>query len=422
MVVGEFTQEVDLLIIGAGPGGYTAAFRAAAMGKTVAMVDPHATPGGRCLHEACIPKTMLASPELLPAGGDLEAARARVDEVVGQLAKALATQAATAHVEFMRGTAHCVDDRTIQITNDQTPGRVKFRRAILATGSIPTPAIDIDDDRVITVEQAIGSVPSGSTVAVCGSDGSAVEAATILSRGGCSVTLVHEPPRLLPTVDEALVKVMTRGFRELGVAVTDGSIPDGTQWIVTSTPRRGCTDDLNLAVAGVDTDDAGFVVRDEMTLRCGDSRIFAVGDVAGGVCLASRAMLEGDVAARRICGEDTGLDSSTWATCILGPTPLAYCGLTQQDAIEEQIPHRVLSCQIGQSGIAVAMGRSRGVLRLIVEENSDRVLGVGICGHNAEELITQGLLAVEMGATTYDLASLLPPHPSISELLSIATR
>lgn len=428
MVVGEFTQEVDVLVIGAGPAGYTAAFRAAQLGKQVALVDPRPQPGGACLHEACIP----SKSALL--GRDADSRKALVETIGG----ALVSQCRSLGVEFLQGRAKFEGDRHVQVAADEV-SRVRFRRAIIATGSQPRALEGLPraHDRVHDAADAYGQRPPAGRVLVVGSDRDAVEAASSLAQSA-RVTLAATQGPLLPGADRDLVQCLERSLEtSMGGVHADASLDDiclesgvrvvldghSTTFdhVVVAIGRVVRTEPLALGTTGVELNEHGAIVIDE---RCAtsDPRIFAAGEVTSGVSCAAVALAQGRIAAENACGGDASMDAAFPSQAVWSDPGIAWCGLGEDAAAATGIDCQVTSMNWGASGFALAMRCEEGRTKLVYDGESQLLLGVGIVGRGAPELICEAALALEMGATLYDLATTLHPHPTRAELLSLAAR
>jgi len=450
MVVGEFTQEANLVVIGGGPAGYAAAFRAAELGIDTTIIDPRADLGGVCLHAGCVPSKTLCdlAAAIRAAGGaaamgvafsppaiDSGKVGAWVDATIAKLAKGLAARAKQLNVTRLVGEARFEDGKHIAVTGGSVP-RVKFRKAIIATGSRPVehPDLAFDGDRILTPEQAVrcaehrrdacATLPK--TLLVIGSDYIAVEIASIFAALGSKVTLASPNASLLAETDDDLLRPLRKSLESSLAEILLGATMDAKaaakfDRVIVSLGRRANVDSLDLAKAGVECDADGFV-RVDPSLKTSNPRVFAAGDVIGGVMLANVALAQGRVAADVIAARPCAFDARAIPRAIFTDPNLAWVGLTEKEAKASATPHAIARAPWGLSGRAVGMGRSEGLTKIIFDPSSREALGVGLVGPGACEMIGEAALAIEMGALLDDLALTLHPHPTMSELLSDASR
>ena len=442
MVVGEFTQECDLLIIGAGPGGYAAAFRAAELGQSVTIVDSRSDLGGVCLHEGCIPsKTLLhiarqiREAEAAAQFGimfqqpkiDLDAIRAWLDKTVAMLAKGLDSKAKKLGIQRLTGTARFDDGKNVSIAGGSVP-RVKFRRCIIATGSTQAQIEELPGDSltVLSPQQALTISTLPAKLLIVGHDYMAVELAMIYAALGSAVTLATSQATLLPEVDADIRRPLERRLKEQLAALstnverpTELANDDSFDAVIVSERRVGNTSSLNLNAADVTVDVSGFIVVDE-TMRTGNPRIFAVGDVTGLPQLADLALAQGKISAEVIAGQPSVFDARSIPHVIFTDPEIAWCGLTESQAKRDDVPHAIAKLPWGASGRAVGMGRHDGLTKVIYDPETQVIDGIGLVGSGVSEMIGEASLAIEMGTTLEDLAATIHPHPTRVELLADA--
>ncbi len=459
MVVGEFTQEANLVVIGSGPGGYSAAFRAAELGVPTIIIDSRKELGGICLHAGCIPsKTLLHIAETISLGRraaafgveyaepriDLERVRAWVSQSSDRLASGLSSRARKLGVDVVSGRATFDDGKNLSIHGGSIP-RIKFRRAILAVGGRPLahPALPFDEHIVINPWQALRLESIPTSLLVVGGGAQAVELAMIYAALGSKVTLAAESAQLLPSGDADIVRPLHRALVEnlnsvlLGATIASAKVDDKAAQVSFSTKdgarehsfdraivaigQGGNTLDLGIDHTRVECDSDGFIRVDDQ-MRTGESRIMAVGDVTGPPWSADRALAQGRIAAEVVAGWNSAFDARAVPRVVFTDPNVAWCGLTEAQATSQRIPHRVAKIPWGSSGRAVGMNRVDGLTKLIYDPDTKIVLGIGIVGAGAAEMIGEGVLAVEMGVELDDLADTIHPHPSMCELLSDAAR
>ena len=453
MVMGELTQEAEVLVVGSGPGGYAAAFRAADLGLDVTMVDPGARPGGVCLFKGCIPsKTFLYLAELIFDAAkaesmgvafdkpriDLEALRAWKGKVIDQMANGLVSLNNRRGVQLLKGRVEFESSDTARI-HDSEVSFIKFRHAILATGSrpIPFPGTAFNPGgRIMSSTGALALADVPEKLLVLGGGYVGLELGTVYAALGSKVSLVELEDRLLAGVDQDLVqplhrrlnqifdsihlktKVVSMAENENGVAVTlEGDIDTPQQTferVLVAIGRKPVSGDIGLDKTKVELDDKGFVVVDDRQ-QTADERIFAAGDLVGGMMLAHKATREGKVAAEVIAGQPSAFDVRAIPAVVYTDPQIAWCGLTEEQAREENRTVKVQRFPWKFSGRATTMGAPEGLTKIIVEPETGRILGVGIAGRDTEGLISEGVLAIEMGALAEDMALSIHPHPTLSE-------
>lgn len=408
MVVGQFTQDVDILVIGGGPSGYTAAFRAAELGKTVAIVDPRESLGGECLHSACIP-----SKSAHFGGSAVDRASS-----IHALAKGLEQRCASLEIERLYGIARFENTKTVQIAGEVV-SIVRFRKAIIACGSSKREHPDFAGESVVQVEDVYGEFPPSGKILIVGDTSDAVEAATFLCRTH-QVTLAAND-KLLPQFDRQLVKFAERQLSKQ-LTIQTQPIDDQSQFDlkVLAGQREANIDSLHLDTAEVTYSDEGITTND--SCQTSNPKIYAVGESSGCHNSAALAIHQGRVAAEHACGLDAVLDATFIPHVVWSNPQLAQCGMLGDAATEAGVTHQIVRTPWGNSGLAVTLGCQNGMTILTFDPKTQMLLGVGIAGQGATELISEGVLALEMGATLYDLASTVRPHPTISELLSEAAR
>jgi len=453
MVMGEFTQETDVLVIGGGPGGYAAAFRAADLGLDVTMVDVGGRLGGVCLFRGCIPsKTLLHVSELLYDArhademgitfGDprVELARLRQwkNQVIERLANGLVELSKKRGVQVLKGCAVFESSERARLQSLET-GHIKFRHAIIATGSTatPLPAMEFKrGGRIMSSGGALALADVPERLLVVGGGYVGVELGSVYASLGSRVTMVEWQDRLMSGADQDLVQPLAARLKGLFKAihnrtrvkefqefddrvevVLEGEVDEPKQTfdrILIAIGRNPNSRDIGLENTKVSVDNRGFVIVDEQR-RTTDARIFAVGDVAGGVMLAHKAMHEGKVAAEVIAGLPSAFDFQAIPAVVFTDPQIAWCGLTEEEARKQNRAVRVSRFPWSASGRAVSMGVTKGMTKMIIDTETDRVLGVGIVGRGAGEMIAEGVVTVEMGALAEDLALSMHPHPTLSE-------
>ncbi len=453
MVMGEFTQETDLLVIGGGPGGYAAAFRAADLGMDVMLVDIAERPGGVCLYRGCIPsKTLLHLAEVIHDARRSEAmgvrfAEPRIDlnvmrvwkqKVIDQMAAGLVTLTDKRGVQYLQGRAVFEDDRHVRIKGRDAL-RVKFRHAVIAAGShaaaLPKAPFGLGG-RVMSATGALNLTDIPETLLVVGGGYVGLELGMVYAALGSRITLVEWGDRLLPGVDRDLVAPLSKRLQaefdtlhfntrvgrltDAGdqVAVTldhdNGRMHLTTDRVLVAIGRQPNSGDLGLANTGVQLDDHGHIVVDDRQ-RTSVAHIYAVGDIVGGIMLAHKAMYEGKIAAEVIAGQASAFDPRAIPAVVYTDPQIAWAGLTEEDARRRAIDVAVERFPWKFSGRAATTGTDLGLTKMIVEPGSQRVLGVGITGRGAEGLIAEGVLAIEMGALAEDVALSIHAHPTLAE-------
>ena len=447
-------QQTDIAVIGAGPGGYAAAFEAADRGMDVTLISDESAPGGACLHRGCIPsKALLHVAALIEESKkaadwgvtfdtpkiDIDRLRTWKSDIVANLTKGVVQLCKSRKVRFLQARARFVDSHTLQLTSDtgQT-NSVTFRHAILATGATPVrpAAFDIGDPRVVDSAGALELAEIPKRLLVVGGGYIGLELGTVYASLGAQVTVVEMTAGLLPGMDPDLVRPMTRRAKSLfeqihlkttvtGLTADSDSVvaelqSDGVAQqaafdsILVAIGRRPNSASVGLDATRVAVDERGFV-KINLRQQTDDPAILAIGDVAGEPMLAHKATRQAKVAIGVLAGETAEYDGQAVpAVCYTSPE-IACCGVTEREAREAGRQVKVTRFPWAASGRAQTLGRTDGLTKLVLDPETGRVLGVGIVGPHAGELIAEGVLAVRTGATARDLADTIHAHPTLSE-------
>lgn len=448
------TNATQLAVIGGGPGGYPAAFLAADLGLQVTMIDMEPRPGGVCLYRGCIPsKTLLHAAKLLAEAREaadwgiefsepkinLEKLRTWKESVVQQLTGGTGQLAKQRKINFVQGRATFLNANTLNVQKtDGQEEALAFDHAIVATGSRPAtiPSLSLDTPRLMNSTSALELNEIPKTLLVIGGGYIGLELGTVYAALGSQVSVVEMLPGLLPGADRDLVRVLSKRLEKLfhsimlnttvvemhevkdGIKVKlegDAEEPEHIfEKILLSVGRRPNSSDLGLENTNVEIDQRGFIIVDEQR-RTSESTIYAVGDVAGEPMLAHKATHEGHVAAEAIASHKVAFEPHAIPAVVFTDPEVAWCGLTEMQAKEEGRPIEVARFPWGASGRALTLGRTDGLTKLVIDPDTERVMGVGIVGSGAGELISEGVLAVEMAALASDVKLSIHPHPTLSE-------
>jgi dihydrolipoamide dehydrogenase len=451
MVMGDLVREVEVAVVGGGPGGYSAAFRCAELGLEVVVVDATAKLGGACLFEGCIPsKALLHVAALMHEveaardfGLDYGAPRQSLDalrkwkteRVVSRLARGLASVAKSKGVEVIGGRAVFEDSRGLRVEGD-APQKIRFKHAIIATGSAPAALPGIAGGaRVMDSTGALELADVPERLLVVGGGYIGLELGTVYATLGSQVTLVELTDGLLPGVDRDLVQPVARRVDKLFAAIhlksrlvtleetssaVEAAIDTGGvsryDRALIAVGRRAASGGIGLEVTRARTDERGCIRIDDRC-RTEDTHIYAVGDVTGEPMLAHRAMRQGKVAAEVIAGRPAAFDNVAVPAVVFTDPEVAWCGVTETSAEAARRPVKIARFQWAASGRANTLGRTDGLTKIVADPESGRVLGVGMVGPGAGELIAEGALAVETAALVEDLAATIHAHPTLSESL-----
>jgi dihydrolipoamide dehydrogenase len=448
--------KTEVVVIGAGPGGYAAAFYAADKGRKVLLIDQEKRLGGVCLNRGCIPSKALlhatkVMSEALESGFrgihfekpriDLAQMRAWKESVLNKLGGGIAQLAKARGVEVWNGRGRFEDPHTLRVESEEGQRFVAFDQAIIAVGSksaMPR-AFDLGNPRIMTSREALEIEDIPESLLVVGGGYIGMELSTVYSALGSRVTVVEALPTILAGADADLARpVMAfaqKHFKEVRlntrvasmatsgkqIKVTFGSPEGGEKTelfdrVLVSVGRVPNCEDFGLEHTRIERDEKGFIKVNshQETTQPG---IYAIGDVAGGVLLAHKAHKEARIAVESMSGESSEFKDIVVPAVVFTDPEVAWCGLTEAEAKQKGIAVEIAKFPWAASGRALSFDRADGLTKLIIEPETERVLGVGIVGVGAGELIAEGVLAVEMGATARDLAECVHPHPTLSETL-----
>jgi dihydrolipoamide dehydrogenase len=447
--------KTEIVVLGAGPGGYAAAFYAADKGKKVLLVEMDKRLGGVCLNRGCIPsKALLYAAHLITEAResehrgitfgapkiDLEKLRTWKESIIQKLSGGIASLAKMRNVEVLCGRGYFEDSKTLRVETSEGQKFVTYDAAIIAVGSksaMPK-AFDLGNPRIMTSREALEVPDVPGTLLIVGGGYIGMELGTVYATLGSKVVVVEAEGSILAGADLDLVrpvqKYAEKAFQEVRVKTKVVSMATvGKQIkvfmemngkkleelydrVLISVGRVPNHADLGLGNTKIAKDDRGFIKVNEKQ-QTSDPRIYAIGDVAGGVMLAHKATREGKVAVDAILGESGTPNKYIVPAVVFTDPEIAWCGLTETEAKEKGIAVKVAKFPWAASGRALTYDRPDGLTKLIIDPATERVLGAGISGHGAGELIGEMVLAVEMGATAYDVASSIHPHPTLSETL-----
>jgi len=453
----EATQKLHIAVVGGGPGGYAAAFLAADLGMQVTLIDPEANPGGVCLYRGCIPsKALLHVAKLIHESQqaknwgvdfpspkiDLARLRSWKEAVVKKLTGGLGQLSKQRHVEYIQGRAAFENSTTLRVTkSDSSEAVLSFERIILATGSRPAiiPALKLDSPRMMDSTGALNLEDIPGSLLVVGGGYIGLELGSVYAALGTRVTVVEMLPGLLPGADRDLVlplhKRLEKTFESIllnttvaalkeegaairatfeGATVQDKDRDKLFDRVLVSVGRRPNSEISGLETTQVQVNARGFIEVNKQ-LQTADPSIYAIGDVVGEPMLAHKASHEGRVAVEAIAGHRVAFEPNAIPAVVFTDPEVAWCGLTETQAEKERREIKVAKFPWGASGRAVTLDRPEGVTKLIIDPATERVLGVGIAGAGAGELIAEGVLAIEMAALASDVAMTIHPHPTLSE-------
>ncbi|GAA6164899.1 dihydrolipoyl dehydrogenase [Pelagimonas sp. KU-00592-HH] len=448
----------EVVVLGSGPGGYTAAFRSADLGKKVVLIEKDSSLGGVCLNVGCIPskallhaaKVMTEAEEMADHGitfakpeVDLDKLRGWKESVINQLTGGLAGLAKGRKVQVVNGYGTFTGPNMIEVDNDGEKSTVSFDQCIIAAGSEPVtlPFIPHDDPRVIDSTGALELEDVPGRLLVLGGGIIGLEMATVYDALGSDVTIVEFMDQIIPGADKDIVKPLQKRIEaryeavltktkvtaveatDEGLKVTmegpDGEKVDTFDKLLVAVGRRPNGAKINAGAAGVAVDERGFIAVDNQQ-RTGVPHIFAIGDVVGQPMLAHKAVHEGKVAAEVCAGHKRFFDARVIPSVAYTDPEVAWVGITETQAKAEGIKVGKGVFPWAASGRSLSLGRSEGITKVIFDEDGDRVIGAGIVGPNAGDLIAEVALAIEMGADAVDLGHTIHPHPTLSETVNFA--
>ena len=453
------SKHAEIVVIGAGPGGYAAAFRAADLGKKVILIDKDPTLGGVCLNRGCIPSKVLlhiskvmdeashlskmgvtySEPEI-----NLDAIRAHKDKIVSQLNSGIEKMATARKVEWVRGKALFNSNSELNVINDDGEIKISFDKCIVAAGSVSAtiPGVPADHPSVLTSRTALELVDIPERLLVIGGGVIGLELGQVYAALGAKVSVVEFLPNLIPGADQDIVKPLQRKLKKqfesirLSSKVTSvlpnedesltvtienekGTSTEIYNKVLVSVGRKPNTNLLNIESTGVEVDERGFINVD-VYQRTTIKNIFAIGDIVGNPMLAHKATHEGKVAAEVASGLPAAFDVRAIPSVVFTDPEVAWAGLTEIEAKEKGINYKKGEFPWAASGKAIAMGANQGKTKILFDPETSQVLGVGIVGPGAGDLISEGMLAIEMGADAEDIGLTIHPHPTLGESFAAA--
>jgi len=442
--------KTDIVVLGAGPGGYAAAFYAADKGQKVILVEQDRL-GGVCLNRGCIPsKALLHATKLIgeagaaPAHGitfgapaiELTKLRAWKDSILEKLSGGVATLAKARGVDVLRGRGHFENSTTLRVETEAGQKFVTFGKAIIAVGSRPAmpKTFDLGNPRVMTSTEALEVEDIPAELLVIGGGYIGMELGTVYARLGSRVTVVEALPAILAGADPDLARPVVRHaekiFNEIRlntkvtkmatagkqIKVTFDKSAELYDRVLVAVGRSPNCADLGLESTTVALDEKGFI-KVNAQQQTADANIYAIGDCVGGLMLAHKASREARVAVDVITGEPAAFQNVIIPAVVFTDPEVAWAGLTEAEAQAKGITVQVAKFPWSASGRAMTFDATDGLTKLVIDPATERILGVGITGHGAGELISEGVLVIEMGATAFDLAAAVHPHPTLSETL-----
>lgn len=449
------TENLRIAVVGGGPGGYAAAFLAADLGMKVTLIDPEVNPGGVCLYRGCIPsKALLHVAKLIDesrhakdwgieyAAPKVDVARLRgwKDGVIKKLTGGLGQLSKQRKVEYVQGMASFANSNTLSVKRaGGSEESLSFDRIVLATGSRPAiiPTLKLDTPRMMDSTSALNMSDVPGTLLVVGGGYIGLELGTVYAALGSKVSVVEMLPGLLPGADRDLVlplhKRMEKIFDAIMLNTTVSSVKlesngvrvsfDGKDVkerekvfdkVLVSVGRKPNSEIAGLDKTKVKVNPRGFIQVNKQ-LQTDDPAIYAIGDVVGEPMLAHKASHEGRTAVEAIAGHKVAFEPNAIPAVVFTDPEIAWAGLTETQAEKDGRQIKVAKFPWGASGRAMTLDRTEGMTKLLLDPQSERVLGVGIVGVGAGDLIAEGVLAIEMAATATDLALTIHPHPTLSE-------
>lgn len=451
--------QTEVVVLGSGPGGYTAAFRAADLGKKVTLIERYESLGGVCLNVGCIPsKALLHAAKVIDEAADMAAhgvefGKPKIDSkklldwkngVVSKLTGGLKMLAKQRKVDVVTGVGKFISDKEIEVTgSDGKKQVIQFQQAIIAAGSRPVKLPFLPDDpRIIDSTGALELADVNCKMLVLGGGIIGMEMATVYSTLGAEITVVELMDQLIPGADSDIImplqKRMKTKFKNIylktkvtkveakkdGLYVTfegehASKEPEKFDRILCAVGRRPNGDQIDADKAGVKVDERGFIAVDKQQ-RTNVANIYAIGDIVGNPMLAHKAIPEGRVAAEVISGLKHYFDPQCIPSVAYTDPEIAWVGVTENEAKAKGIKYGKGVFPWAASGRALSNGRSEGMTKLIIDEDTHRVIGASIVGTNAGELISEVALAIEMGSDVEDIALTVHPHPTLSETIAMA--
>ena len=452
MVVGSVSRGCQVVVIGAGPGGYAAAIRLGQLGKDVILVEKGDTLGGVCLNVGCIPsKAMIHAADLAHEARHAESMGLTVegltvdlpklvqwkDGIVERLTSGVGFLCEKNGVEVVHGEAEFLSDRTLSVSTEDGRVEIEFEQAVIATGSRPMAldGIPYDGDKVIGSTEALSLQSVPERLVVIGAGYIGLELGSVYAKLGSKVSVVEFLPQVVPNLDPEVGKVLKRQLKKLGVKLhlehraeafeagepsvvvargpKDEELRLEADVVMVTVGRVPNSEGLGLEAAGVTTDDKGFITVDDRQ-RTSAAGIYAIGDVAGGALLAHKAYQEARVAAEVIAGEPAAFDNVVPAVIYTDPE-VAWVGLTEEEAASKDYKVVTGSFPYSASGRAMSLNSTEGFVKVVADADSKQLLGVVAVGRGVSEFIAEATLALEMGAFLEDLALTIHPHPTMSE-------
>ncbi len=447
--------KTQVVVIGSGPGGYTAAFRAADLGLDVTLVERYENLGGVCLNVGCIPsKTLLHTAELINESYeaskfgvtfdepkiDIDAVRANKDSTVAKLTGGIKALAKARKVNVVNGYAKFSDANHLQIDNGET---IEFENCIIAAGSRVTkiPSFPFDDPRVMDSTDALELENIPKRLLVVGGGIIGLEMATVYSALGSEITIVELSDQIIAAADKDIVtplfKKVKKQYKNIFLETKVTSMEPTKEGIQVSfegknAPQSDVFDKVLVSIgrspngnlidadkAGVTVNDHGFIPVDKQ-MRTNISHIFAIGDIVGQPMLAHKAVHEAKVAAEVIAGHKSGFDVLTIPSVAYTDPEVAWTGSTEKELLASGIQYQKGVFPWAASGRSLSIGRSEGVSKALFDSNTGKILGMGICGTNAGDLISEATLAIEMGCDMSDISLSIHAHPTLSETTAFA--
>ena len=447
--------KTEIAVLGAGPGGYAAAFYAADLGKQVLLIERDPRLGGVCLNRGCIPsKALLHAAHMISSAResehrgitfgaptiDVSKLRNWKESILTKLSGGIAQLAKMRGVQVLQGRGYFEDSRTLRVESQEGQQFVQYDKAIVAVGSrsaMPK-AFDLGNPRIMTSREALEVEDIPENLLVIGGGYIGMELGTVYATLGSKVVLVEALETILagadPDLARPIVAYAKKAFKEVRLKTKVSKMATSGKQIkvefdldghkkeelydrvLVAVGRSPNADDLGLENTKVSFDDKGFIHVNEQQ-QTTDPSIYAIGDIAGGIMLAHKASKEARVAVEVIVGEDSAFTDITIPAVVFTDPELAWCGLTESEAKAKGLEIQVAKFPWAASGRALSFDRPDGLTKLIIDPETERILGVGIVGTGAGELISEGVLAVEMGATAKDLALAVHPHPTLSETI-----